>query len=334
VSGQALRLALGRLFVVAVVLACASSTFGYIKHQIPGWRSYVALREGLVTLERVRPSGVATDVVLVLPYRGAQLRVAVPVDTAYLAAARRVDGSALFGTDPLVRAASVRAVFAEQRHDPFVSAMAERLGVLRSTLRLSDDDYVDMVARAVQTIPYGYLHESTFMPVTTVAENRGVCADKSLLLACVLARSGYDVGVFVFPSQAHVATAVRGLGPGLNSTGYSLIETTRVSYVGEVDRTLRAPGPIYKRPQLVLAGGSKVYSRDLQAEFVAETLERIRTPENGVRIAVLAGNEPAAKGARSIGRTARQCALARWIENHRDWPEDAFGMLAQAGPNH
>jgi hypothetical protein len=334
VSGGALKLALGRLFVVAVALACASGTFGYIERQIPGWRSYVALREGLTTLERVQPSGVTTDVVLAVPYRGAQLRVAVPVDTAYLAAARRVDGSALFGTDPVVRTSSLRALFVQQRDDPFVSAMAQRLGELRGTLHLSDDDYVDMVARAVQTIPYGSLHESTFMPVTTVAGNRGVCADKSLLLACVLARLGYDVGVFVFPSQAHVAVAVRGRGPGLNSTGYTLIETTRASYVGEVDRTLRAPGPIYKRPQLVLAGGSTIYTRDLQAEFVAETLERIRASHNDQPAVPLAQDEPAAKGSRSDGHTARQSELVRWIDNRRDWPEDAFFLLTQAGLNH
>lgn len=331
---RALRLALGRLFVVAVVLACASSTIGYVKDQIPGWRSYGRFVRGLNALVLAPRSGEETDTVLCVPYRGATFSVVVPVDTGYLAAARRVDGSALFGTDPGVRAAALRTLFVEQRGDPFVSAMAQRLGALRTRLGLSDDDYVDFVTRAVQAIPYGTLHESTFMPAVTVADHTGVCADKSVLLACLLAHEGYDAGVFVFPSQAHAAVAIRGLGPGLHSTGYSLIETTRLSYVGEVDQSLRGAGPVFQLPQLVLAGGATRYRRDGESEFIAETLHRLRTPR---RTAVLADADPriesASKGAEIPAVARPDNRWAAWIDRHRDWPEETYSALVAAGPN-
>ncbi len=332
--GRVLRLALGRLFVLAVALACASSTFGYLQDQVPGWQSYLAFRAGLNSLERVRLSGATTDLMMSVPYRGATFSIIVPVDTGYLAAARRVDGSALFGTNPAVRRAALQALFAEQLRDPFVSAMSSRLCAVRASLRLSDDDYVDFVARAVQAIPYGTLHESTFMPVVTVAGNRGVCADKSVLLACLLAKAGYDTGVFVFPSQAHVTTAVRGRGPGLNGSGFSLVETTRFSYVGEVDGNLRAVGPMFRLPQLVTVRGTKCYSRDLQTEFIADTLERTRYPHHAVQaLTAETDGEPTAKGALEPASQLPESRLANWIESRRDWPEATYAALAAAGPN-
>ena len=138
--------------------------------------------------------------------------------------------------------------------------LAARLRTLRAQLDLSDDDYVDLMTRAVQAIPYGTLHRSTFMPAVTVAGNSGVCADKSVLLASLLAHEGYDAGVWVFPSQAHAAVALRGNGPGLRKSGYSLVETTKLAYVGEVDYSLRAAGPVCEVPQLIrFGGGTKRY---------------------------------------------------------------------------
>lgn len=335
--GRGLRSALGRLFVVAVVLVCASGAAGYAKDQIRAWRSYFELNSGLQALAQCVPTGTMTEVVFPVPYRGAVFSLSVPADSAYLAAARRVNGSALFGRNRLVRQAALRAVLAEQRGDPFVSAMAERLGWLRAQLHLSDDDFVDLVARAVQAIPYGQLHESTFLPVVTIAGDTGVCADKSLLLAVLLEREGYDSGVFIFPSQAHVAVAVRGRGPGLNGTGYTLIETTRLSYVGEVDRSLRAAGPVFQPPQLVVLGGERRYGRDLQTEFIADTLERTRSrtsSETSVPVALGDTSEPAEKGTSFALRTLSGNRLAAWIDAHRDWPEATYAALVASGPNH
>jgi hypothetical protein len=331
-----------RLVITAFAIAVVVTTVRYASVQARTWGSYLLFRHDLATLERARLSGENTDVVFDVPYRGAQLSVVVPVDTGYLAAARRVNGSALFGLNRTVRRAAMRSLVAEQAGDPFVSALSSRLHSLRTQLDLSDDDYVDLIARTVQAIPYGTLHRSTFMPVVTVAGDSGVCSDKSVLLASVLAHEGYDVGVWVFPTQAHAAVAVRGQGPGIRGTGYNLIETTRLTYVGEIDYTLRAAGPVCETPQLIAFGsGTKRYARDLQTEFIADTLERARGPRRLIpKPRERSQAEPSLDGAATrssytgAALPSQQLPsprLAEWIDSQRDWPEVTYAALVATG---
>ena len=56
------------------------------------------------------PREITTDVIFDAPYRGATFSIVVPVDTGYLAAAGRVNGSALFGFNRSVRSAAMRAL--------------------------------------------------------------------------------------------------------------------------------------------------------------------------------------------------------------------------------
>jgi hypothetical protein len=287
-------------------------------------------------LAKTKPSGISDELELRVPYRGANLSVMVPADTGYVAAARRVNGSALFGLNRSVRSAAMHALADEQQSDPFIAAVSARLRTLRVQLDLTDDDYVDLITRTVQAIPYGTLHRSTFMPAVTVAGDSGVCSDKSVLLALILAHEGYDAGIWVFPSQAHAAVALRGTGPGMRGTGYSLVETTKLTYVGEVDYTLRAAGPVCEVPQLIRFGrGTKRYTRDLQTEFIADTLERARGPRRiipkvGEPQAVM---ETGGTGSALPAEQAPSTRLAEWIDSRRDWPEATYAALVAAGPN-
>ena len=322
--------------IVVAVAACVGATVRYAYAQLSTWGSYVLFAHDLRKLSSTSPSGIESNIVFDAPYRGATFSLVVPVDSSYLAAARRVDGSALFGFNRSVRAAALRALAEEQRTDPFVNALASRLRMLRAQLRLSDDDYVDLMVRSVQAIPYGTLHRDTFMPAITLADNAGVCSDKSVLLATLLAHEGFDSGVWVFPSQAHAAVALRGTGPGLRGSGYGLVETTRLTYVGEVDESLRAAGPVCEEPQLIVLGGRERYTRDLQTEFIADTLERARGPR---QLIPLPGQDEVAGVAPEIGATepagnTSQASLAAWIDSRRDWPESTFAALVATGLDH
>jgi hypothetical protein len=327
---------LSRFIITAFVILCVVATMRYAYAQASTWGSYLAFARDVSALQEAKASGVTTDVVFEAPYRGATFSVVVPVDTGYLDAARRVNGTALFGFNRAVRSAAMNRLAEQQATDPFVSALAARLRVLRTQLELSDDDYVDLISRAVQAIPYGTLHVSTFMPAVTVAGNSGVCADKSVLLAALLAHEGFDAGVWVFPTQAHAAVALGGLGPGMRGTGYSLVETTKFAYVGETDYSLRAAGPVCEVPQLIRFGkGRRRYARDLQTEFIAATLERACGPR---RLIPKAGGsevspEAAVKGTSLSSREASSTHLAEWIDSRRDWPEMTYAALVATGPN-
>ncbi|NTU72027.1 MAG: hypothetical protein HGB10_09455 [Coriobacteriia bacterium] len=313
-----------RAVVVSALLIMAVATMRYASAQTSTWAAYVTLVSDTRALAATHSARPRTSVTLDVPYRGANFTVRVPVATSYLAAARGVDATALFGFNRSVRAASFSALDSQQRTDPFVEALAERLVVLRQQLRLSDDDYVDLMARAVQAIPYGTLHRNTYMPAVTVAQGRGVCADKSVLLWSLLRHEGYDAGIWVFPTQEHAAVALRGTGPGFRGSGYTLIETTDITYVGEIDQTLRAAGPICEEPQLIVVGsGGKRYTRDLQTEFIAEEIERAQGPRSIIpsadpAVATLVPQSPEAES---------QSTRDAWIHAGRDRPDDTYALL-------
>ncbi len=94
---------LSRLIVAAFVVVCVVATMRYAHTQARTWVSYLQFRHDLSELAAAKPSGTTTHVVFNAPYRRATFSILVPVDTGYLTAAERVDGTALFGVNRAVR---------------------------------------------------------------------------------------------------------------------------------------------------------------------------------------------------------------------------------------
>jgi hypothetical protein len=89
-------------------------------------------------------------------------------------------------------------------------------------------------------------------------------------------------------------------------------------------------------PQLIRFGtGTARYTRDLQTEFIADTLERARGPRQIIpKIGATVGvAESAEKGAALPELTAPSTRLAEWIDSRRDWPEATYASLVATGPN-
>ncbi|MGB7531533.1 MAG: hypothetical protein WA977_00950 [Halobacteriota archaeon] len=108
-------------------------------------------------------------------------------------------------------------------------------------LSKSPDIQAEIVISLVQHIPYNwgglYTISSDFLyPYETLYRNRGVCCDKSILLAYLLDQLGYDVVLFEWECQ-HMAVGIRcDEGFDFQNTGYAFIETTRptiISYVSD-----------------------------------------------------------------------------------------------------
>lgn len=212
-------------------------------------------------------------------YHGRTRFVAVPVDADELRAARELDASAVFSTVGPLRAGYVRALVRSQARSRTVGVIAAQLFALRTSMGLDSDEYLELIARFVQEIPYGKIDTEVRLPAEIVASGSGVCDDKSVLLAALLVHEGYDTAVWAFDSQAHAAVGVRGLGSGMLGSGYAFIETTRPSYVGQMGGTLGSYAEWRREPQLVRVGGSRRYRSDLEAAFVAGALERARRHE-------------------------------------------------------
>ncbi|MDO5846166.1 MAG: hypothetical protein Q4Q04_04485 [Methanocorpusculum sp.] len=135
---------------------------------------------------------------------------------------------------------------------------------IRREKNLDADGYLELLTAYVQALPYDTEKTASIslaprFPVETVADGRGICSDKSLLLAGMLAVEGYAAAVLHFQKENHLAVGIPAPdGFDFLGTGYAVIETTAVSYVGttpcglEVCRT---------RPKVIRIGnGTKTYS--------------------------------------------------------------------------
>ena len=97
----------------------------------------------------------------------------------------------------------------------------------------------------VQSLPYdtksGVLDSPPRFPVETFVDGTGNCEDKSVLLAGLLSREGYDVVLFLFLPEHHIALGIRNSSYSFQDTGYTYIETTGTLLVGEVPSELAIP---------------------------------------------------------------------------------------------
>ncbi len=67
----------------------------------------------------------------------------------------------------------------------------------------------------------------------TIYKNKGVCTDKSILLASILKQLGYGTAVILMEKEKHAACAIQSKAKNtLNNSGYQYIETTAPAPIG------------------------------------------------------------------------------------------------------
>ena len=98
----------------------------------------------------------------------------------------------------------------------------------------NSDEYLEFLSVYVQSLKYetGSDDAGPKFPVETVIEKTGDCDDKSILLAGLLSHNGYNVSLFFFPEDSHMAVGIASDEPGFRDSGYLFIETTNVSLIG------------------------------------------------------------------------------------------------------
>lgn len=116
-------------------------------------------------------------------------------------------------------------LFTDKGQDYFMEDFTKKLNNLGGGEDISGKIAISLV----QNIPYDYSKlwsKSTdwYYPYETLYHFKGVCSDKSILLAYLLKNLGYDVVLFEFPG--HMAVGVKTSGNGFRNTGYAFIETT------------------------------------------------------------------------------------------------------------
>jgi hypothetical protein len=158
--------------------------------------------------------------------------------------------------------------------DRFYADLHSSFTNLRQELGLSDDEYLELMAVFVQSLEYDTagaldLEGGNRFPVETFVDGKGVCGDKSLLLAGLLSREGYDVALLLFEPEQHMAVGIRSGRDGYRNTSYAYIETTRLSYVGVVPDNLAGGIVLTTMPQVIPVGnGWKGYEGTPQTMYI------------------------------------------------------------------
>lgn len=115
--------------------------------------------------------------------------------------------------------------------------------VIRDEEHLTSDEYADLLIAYVQSLPYDWkkVREDNItprFPIETCIDRTGICTDKSLLLAGLLAWEGYNVVLLEFTQEHHMAVAISVPQEYSNwDSGYAFIETTSLIPIGDLTGT-------------------------------------------------------------------------------------------------
>lgn len=162
-------------------------------------------------------------------------------------------------------------------HDPTQDAIFEDLlgqfRHVRAAQNLTDDEYLEMMAAYVQTIPYKDGGNSPpKYPAELLAENMGDCDDKAILLSGLLAREGYSVALFKFGPESHMAMGIGSDAFPYKSTGYTYLEAMTPAYVGIPSFSLITKKPLNSDPFVIpVSNGTKIYHSGNQVRYIDAT---------------------------------------------------------------
>lgn len=262
------------------------------------------------------------------------VRLRVPVAPVELERARKVDTGPVFLARGKLREAYVVRLVRAQSESCFIGGLATELRRVRDERGLDDDEYLELLVRAVQSLPYGIEGWRVRLPVEAVASGFGDCADKALLLGALMIHEGYKTGMWVLDSQGHAALGVASDGATFRDSGYAYIETTAVSYIGQVADGFRAAGPIASPPQFIPIGGTRVYRAGREVEYILRELAQAQ--ESSARLEPyvrLANFDTEARGAQYQELALQRLSaagLAAYIRGQSDQREAVFERLVVA----
>jgi hypothetical protein len=136
---------------------------------------------------------------------------------------------------------------------------------------MNPNEQAKIAISLVQHVPYDWnRYYSTsksdwYYPYETLHANKGVCSDKSLLLAYLLNKLGFDTVLFEFSD--HMAVGIKSSSSyDFYDSGYAFIETTRPTIITYVPETYLSGFKVTPNPHIIhLYGGKKVL--DLSTEF-------------------------------------------------------------------
>ncbi len=268
------RLLLGRLILVATFLMVLLAV-GYLLVSRPA-----VIYPSILPVE---VEGTYKDVGISFTFEGVPRSLSIPVNGTVYFGAQRAQKEALLTRDipdSIFIPGYYLAFLNDPNQEEFYRDLIGAFREIRVKDSLDDSEYLELMAVAVQSLPYETdgIQTAPKFPIETYVDGKGDCDDKSLLLAGLLAREGYSVSLFYFKPEAHMAVGVKGYGCEYKDTGYGYVATTNLSLVGVFNGQLAGGINLTSVPLVIpVANGTRLYGECGETAAVEDALEKTET---------------------------------------------------------
>lgn len=208
------------------------------------------------------------------------------------------------------RAKYRRSIALDPKQSPLFDEVCGQLRAIRRKRHLDADQYLELIAKYVQSIPYDQASyergaATVRFPVETIVDGKGLCEDKSLLLAALLSHEGYATALLCFGPENHMAVGVKGPGHTYGHSGYLFVETTGPSYVSDVPDSYIGGIRLTSEPVVVPIGSGKAtYDGAAQVRRIVRARDTAQAAADKLVARVNSGRLSLAD-ARSINRKLR-----------------------------
>ncbi len=164
--------------------------------------------------------------------------------------------------------------FVEEKHqDAFFESVLAATRQVRDSRGLDADRYAELLTVFAQSLTYKTdpVDLQPKFPVETFVDGEGDCDDKTLLLAGLLEREGYDVAVLMFEPEKHVSLGVRSADIPYRDTGYAFTETTAAGFIGMVPDSLAGGITLTSEPRVFKIGdGTAAYTAGAEVKAILD----------------------------------------------------------------
>jgi len=175
---------------------------------------------------------------------------------------------------PYITAAgtSARFMIQDPAQDELFHDLISQFRKIRYEYNLTDDEYVELIAAYVQSIEYYTTEEQLAKyPVETVFDRKGDCDDKSMLLAGLLSREGYNVSLILFEKDNHMVVGIASDDNLYLDCGYAYLDIMDYSFVGVPVNRLRGASKMYQDPVVFPVGsGTKIYHSGRETRYISD----------------------------------------------------------------
>jgi len=207
------------------------------------------------------------------PFEKTTVSLTLPINVSVYEGAKQAEkATTVYGniSETVWLAQSYRAMVQDPAQDSLYAALLAEADTNRLRLKLSDDEYADLIAVYVQSLRYETREQNPAkFPVETVVDRAGDCDDKSLLLAGLLSREGYPVALLLFGPESHMAVGVGSDDYQYKNSGYAFVETTNYSFVGVPTDKLGGNLTLYSDPVIIpISNGTKFYGSGSETRYI------------------------------------------------------------------